>query len=614
VIDQPTVSPTSSIEPDTQSMDATRTNPAAPAIPTTAAEASAFGTIYYVRPDGGAAGECSGLVDAPYSQGASPDCAWNHPFQALPPLGEPRIAPGDALIIAAGSYKMGYGAPASEECDAEGAYDCYMAPVPSGIDSAHPTRILGSGWSDGCANPPELWGSGRADWILNLDGSSNVEIACLEITDHSECVESQGNGLACERDNPPYGDWAATGIYAEDSANVHLADLNIHGLAVGGVLAGRLADWTVERVRIAANGWVGWDGDIGDDSADSGTLLFRRLVVEWNGCGETYPGGEPVRCWAQSAGGYGDGLGTGATGGVWIFEDSAFLHNTSDGLDLLYARLPGARMEIRRTIAAGNAGNQIKTTGAAVLENVIAVSNCGFFEDQLFTYRIDTDGDGRPDSNSVDACRAGGDALSLDLNPGDRVRLVNSTIGGHGGCLVIATCAYEKDCAGGEQKVEMVNDIFEGGRTFFEPDEDVCFAWWNDEGGSDQLPADPFSTSYSIVNGARFGNVDPCAESSNRCGIPAGIRNADLGAFDAHLLPGSPAVDAGLASAAPADDFDGRPRDSQPDIGAYEWRADSSSMHFPIGWMPAMLAVALVGTGVFGSRNRWASRPHPAPL
>jgi hypothetical protein len=212
-----------------------------------------------------------------------------------------------------------------------------------------------------------------------------VEIACLEITDHSECVESQENGFPCERDEPPYGDWAAEGLYAADSANVHLLDLNIHGLAVSGVHAGRLADWTVERVRIAANGWAGWDGDIGDDSSNSGTMVFRSWRVEWNGCGETYPGGEPVRCWAQSAGGYGDGVGTGATGGLWVIEDSAFLHNTSDGLDLLYARLTGARIEIRRTIAGGNAGNQIKTTGPAVMENVIAVGNCGFFEGQPFT-------------------------------------------------------------------------------------------------------------------------------------------------------------------------------------------------------------------------------------
>ena len=75
-------------------------------------------------------------------------------------------------------------------------------------------------------------------------------------------------------------------------------------------------------MRIAANGWVGFDGDLGSnvkDSANNGTLLFRRVVIAWNGCGETYPGKKPQGCWGQEAGGYGDGLGTASTGGDWIF-------------------------------------------------------------------------------------------------------------------------------------------------------------------------------------------------------------------------------------------------------------------------------------------------------
>ncbi len=92
--------------------------------------------------------------------------------------------------------------------------------------------------------------------------------------------------LACERDTYPYGDWAADGLYAEDAANVTLRHLDIHGLASAGVHAGRLTDWTVEDVRIAGNGWVGWEGDIdGDDcelrhaalpALDGGVERLRR--------------------------------------------------------------------------------------------------------------------------------------------------------------------------------------------------------------------------------------------------------------------------------------------------------------------------------------------------
>ena len=100
-------------------------------------------------------------------------------------------------------------------------------------------------------------------------------------------------------------------------------------------------DWHVEDVRIAANGWAGWDADIQGDDSNSGRLHFIGWVVEWNGCAESYPGGQPIGCWAQTAGGYGDGFGSGSTGGDWIIQDSAFLHNTSDGLDLLYHSLGG---------------------------------------------------------------------------------------------------------------------------------------------------------------------------------------------------------------------------------------------------------------------------------
>jgi hypothetical protein len=214
-----------------------------------------FGAVYFVRPDGGDAEQCTGLADAPYpGSGLDQPCAWDHLFRALPPGGTPRIAGGDALIVATGDYQMGFGAPGAENCEEAGSFDCHMPPIPSGPDADHPTRILGSGWDTGCGDPPELWGSGRPWFIVNLTDSSNVDLSCFEITDHSPCVESHSGGLACERDNLPYGDWAAYGLVAEDSANVHLRHLNIHGLAAGGIHAGRLTDWTVENVRIAGNG------------------------------------------------------------------------------------------------------------------------------------------------------------------------------------------------------------------------------------------------------------------------------------------------------------------------------------------------------------------------
>ncbi len=506
------------------------------------------GTTWYVRTDGGSADQCTGLVDSPYpGSGTDQLCAWDHPFRALPPGGPSRIAGGDTLIIGTGSYMMGYGAPGADSCEASWAWDCYMSAIPSGPDPANRTRVLGAGWDTGSPIPPELWGTERAQFILNLTDAGNVEVGWLEVTDHSGCVEFHSGGLACDRDSPPFGDWAATGLYAEDSANVHLHDLNIHGLADQGVLAGRLSDWTIEDVRLAGNGWAGWNGDLDGGDSNSGTLLFQHWTVEWNGCGETWPGGQPAGCWAQTAGGYGDGVGTGATQGQWVIEDSAFLHNTSDGLDLLYAQA-GASIEIRRTIAEGNAGNQIKTAGPAAIENSIIVGNCGYFDGQPFTFNVDN-------------CRALGNALSVDLMAGDEVTVVNSTLTSEGDCLVVA------DARGnpvGTESIRLRNNIFQGQTDFLQPTQDTCLVY------EETFPGDPFDVDYSLIADVKD---DSCPGPNDICGVPPGLASTAIDAFDAHLLSGSAAIDAGTTSDAPGDDFDGQPRDAVPDIGAYEWGA-----------------------------------------
>jgi hypothetical protein len=527
--------------------------------------AQSGGAVFYVRPDGGSAEQCTGLKDAPYpGSGTGQACAWNHPFQALPPGGNPRMAGGDTLLIGAGSYKMGYGAPGADNCEYEGSYECSMAPIPSGTDASHPTRILGKGWDAGCSTPPELWGSGRPNFVINMKESSNVQVACLEVTDHSSCIEDHlfttgGSTYTCKRETPPYGDWAANGLYAEDSKNVLLKDLNIHGLANTGILAGRLTDWTLENVRLVGNGLAGWNSDLvgdGSNSENHGTLTFRKWLVEWNGCGETYPDEKHVACWGQEAGGYGDGAGFGGTtGGHYIIEDSSFRYNTSDGLDMLYVRLPGSMIEIRRTVSTMNDGNQIKTSGNVSIENALVVSHCGYFH-------------GMPSWNNDDDCRAGGDALVFALNPGGQARVVNSTITGNGNCLLTAKCALDKKCNGSE-KVLMVNDLFQGQKVFWSPDEDTCFAWYDDE-SSPPMPANPISVEYSLITGVRFGNATPCPGAHNFCELKSGLVNPDIKLFDAHLTADSPAVNAGTATGAPAMDIDGRPRDTQPDIGAYE--------------------------------------------
>ncbi len=519
-----------------------------------AAPSMVSAATYYVRTDGGNATQCTGLANAAYpGSGNGQPCAWNHPFWALPPGGvqPPRLAGGDTLIVGPGEYMMGYGAPNTGDCDAVGAWDCVPAAAPSGPSPANRTRILGAGWDTGCSNRPQLWGTERASHVLALTGTSNAEVACLEITDHSGCIEFHSGGLACQRDTPPYGPWASAGLVGSDSANVTLRDLNIHGFSNQGVWAGRLTNWVVERVRIAHNGLVGWDGDIVGADGNTGTLVFRNLTVEWNGCAETYPGLLTNGCWAQSAGGYGDGVGVGFGGGTWIFEDARINFNTSDGLDLTYLHDPAARIELRRVEARGNAGNQVKTHGNTLIENSILVGNCGFFDGRPFTYNVDN-------------CRAGGSTLFFEFNAGTQVGLVASTVYSEGDCMI----GFDPFGCNGTESLVSRNNVFVGDTDFLQPFELTCFVWNNG------CPGNPLSQDYGVIYNVKD---NPCPMGGNDiCSSPL-LLNQTGDAFDAGLTPASPARDSGLpvGGIIPGHDFLGytRPAGSGVDRGALEYGA-----------------------------------------
>jgi hypothetical protein len=500
----------------------------------TAAEAA----IYHVRTDGGSASQCTGLADAAYpGSGSNQACAWNHPFVALPPGKAARIAGGDTLIVGPGDYMMGIGAPESDRCSSSYAYDCHLPPIPSGPSPSQPTRILGKGHDSGCAAPPQLWGTERAYTVLNLRGSNNVHVGCFEITDRAACIMGHGAGMSC----PSSGQWARTGIIARDSSNVLLRDLNVHGLAYAGVQAGRLSNWTTERLTLRANGWVGWDGDIGAfNSSNSGNMIFREANISWNGCTENHPSTNIVGCWAQAKGGYGDGIGTHQTGGHWLFEDSIINHNTSDGLDLLYMA-DGGSITIRRSWFEGNAGQQVKTKGNARIENSVIVGNCAYFS-------------GRFPAMDGDHCRALGSAVSVGLFSSSRVDIINNTISSQGDCLVVS--------GGGDSsaRLNFANNAMIGERDWLNGSRQSCLHYstgsavtsWN----RDQI--------QSVRNNA--------CPAGSRCGEDIRITNRSYDGFDPTPLSGSPLVDNASTAAATASDYYNFSRTvgHGPDIGAVE--------------------------------------------
>lgn len=170
--------------------------------------------------------------------------------------------------------------------------------------------------------PPELWGTQGVAQILDLNGASHVSVGCLDLTDPNHCTYNYrpDAALACNHQwlpyqkfqTPDYGAWAQGGVHAQDSNDVVLQDVNIHGFADFGVQAGRSDDWTVTRVKVTGNGNAGWNGDLGGNNhnnTNSGNLTFTDLVIAFNGCQENYPTlGTYIDCYDQNKGGYGDGF------------------------------------------------------------------------------------------------------------------------------------------------------------------------------------------------------------------------------------------------------------------------------------------------------------------
>ncbi|KRD40098.1 hypothetical protein ASE35_07315 [Lysobacter sp. Root916] len=484
---------------------------------------AAFGTAqaatFYVRTDGGDAAQCTGRADAAYpGSGTAQACAWKNPNIAMPSSGSARIAGGDTLLIGAGTFQIGSGG--------------YMQKIPSGPNASTRTRILGKPGT-------KLVGVAGTHRVLNLDGSSNVEVGNLEITDNSDCVYNHSNAAAACTSAMA---WARVGVYATASNNVWMHDVNVHGMAARGFNAGGLSNWTLERVKMNKNGSAGWDGNVGTGS-NSGQMILRDIEIGWNGCGERVATGEPWACWAQTTGGYGDGFGTVDTGGQWLIEDAFIHHNTSDGLDLRY--MDGAdatTVTLRRIYSVANAGNQVKIKGNSLIENSVLVGNCTYFRDKDFMA-------------SGDLCRAYGSTLLLILTGNDTATVRHNTIAGEGDAQI----AYGEGAS--SDKVNIQNNLVIGFPYYANTATATLFS-----GGSA-----PAAKSFS---GNMAWKVRSC-QTGTTCTQDPKLTNMTLAAFDAEPLAGSPVTDKAPMVSGVSTDFllQPRPSGAANDVGAYEVQA-----------------------------------------
>jgi hypothetical protein len=375
----------------------------------------AYGTTWYVRTDGGtrysknvSAGQCNGKVDAPYpGSGVNRPCAFNdvrmlwqdgsYTYGKDFPGWGWVIAGGDTVIIrgsiATGvSYRVGADT-ATKYCDSSGCWgkagDVFGSgapPPPSGTASQH-TRILGENFGS-CGSSPartQLHGGWGVSAVVSLAGSSYVDLACLDITDFSNCGRDT-DSVSCESNGQVTSDFASDGIKI-DNTSTHdtLTDVRIHGLASDGIIGAPGTGFVANQIDIVGNADSGWNADDGSGTTGVGTLLVQNFDISWNGCVEEYPIVDPLpyfSCTDQDHGGYGDGFGTTTKdspppGWKVRFEGGTVSYNTQDGLDALHIGGDGSSMTVTHTRAFGNMGQQIKVgASTATITDSYIVGNC----------------------------------------------------------------------------------------------------------------------------------------------------------------------------------------------------------------------------------------------
>lgn len=379
---------------------------------------SLFAATWYVRPDGGTrystnvkTGQCDGKADSAYpGSGTNRHCAFNDVRflwsdasytygKEFPGWGWIGTG-GDTYLIRGTienkvSYRVGANS-RTKYCDSTGCWGVAgytwgsgAPPPPSGTPESH-TRILGENYAScrTASAKTRLQGGWNLGAVLNLDGASYVDVACLDITDFSACGRA-AQKLKCDES----GDWAANGIaFSNQSTHDTVTDVRIHGMASNGIMGPTGDGVLLDHVDLVGNAGSGWDADPGNGTTGKGSLLVRNFNISWNGCAEEYPVTEQLPysdCTDQEAGGYGDGFGTTTKdsdppGWQVQFDQGTVSYNTQDGLDALHIGGTGSSMTVTHVLAFGNMGQQIKVGGAtATITDSVIVGNCRALSEKI---------------------------------------------------------------------------------------------------------------------------------------------------------------------------------------------------------------------------------------
>ena len=451
-------------------------SPGAPAVP--AAAPTGPGTIWFVRNDGGSRydasynprGQCNGKSDAPYpGSGVNQPCAFNdvrYLWANGSAAGSWVLAGGDTAFIRGGPWRLG------DINSSDNLFNGYSnngsdnlhhfnPTIPAGGPTQH-TRILGENYANCGTSYTQLFAGFALRWAFNLQDTSYVDVQCIELTDHNNCITVGGPAYPSQcSSSVPVTDAGGNGFIIDaNSHDILLQDSNVHGLPAAAMYGPFGANITLTRVRFAFNGFAGWDMDNGagipgDENGANASVTANYLTMEWNGCNEEYPIVDSIpaeSCYSQSSGGFGDAYSGQDTGVSSLYCDHCiFRYNTKDCFT--GPHMVVGSVTVLNSLAHSNMGQCWKwnsgLNGTVLFQNNLTVSDCD---------RLSAPISGAPSNYNqylIDFCRADGAAMSFIWPVNGSVELDNNT-------FVMASQNVSMDF-GCHDQVSSISSIANGG-------------------------------------------------------------------------------------------------------------------------------------------------------
>jgi hypothetical protein len=464
-----------------------------------------------------------------------------------------------------------------------GPYGCFNPPIPSGTAARH-TRILGQNYascsSGGATNRSaltQIFGGFGVNSVLNLSGTQYVDVECLDITRHSQCIVhgSPAYPSRCSS-SLPLDDYDGNGILTTNTTgHIWLQNLWIHGHTNSGIQGPIGGPWSLTRVNVSFNGFAGWNFDDGTPTPDGAGSSITASYVEMigNGCNEEYPIVHPafpaVSCYDSNSGGFGDSW-SGQQSGMDSFscDHCTMAYNTKDGFIGPHTQM--TRLTITNSMSYGNMGQQWKWVTApnstAVFENNLTIGNC---------LRLSQPMPGAPANYNrflTLFCRADGDVFSFSGAANSTVQFVNNTVVGYSATMVDLDCQHKNSCSSAHYTFR--NNIMLGLlNPKYNPGHSNIPGLYYLSDSSNSVTAD-----HNVYANLRGRNCPTTAFSDLICKDPEFVneppltlRNeSQLDNFNFRPRSGSPAIGHGAAIGGIVTDYFGVRRASPPSIGAVE--------------------------------------------